>query len=273
MVWFDGGEMETMPAITMVTDEATLSPRAKTALAIHQVNMLREQAEREREGEGEAPDEWWKWIPAWFALPVELHARSLLRWPLLTYGMAAAMLLVFALTMQDLRGAIEQWGFVPGHPFRYGGMTMLFSCLLHGGALHLLGNLYFLLIFGDDVEDYLGAPRMAMMLVVAAIAGCLFHTLAGQDSMVPVIGASGAISAVLCFYSLLHPHARIGLLVRYYFRAGWIGFSARTAFVLWILWQFVGVWLQINGFSNVSALAHLGGVLVGILAWGLWRDQ
>lgn len=273
MVWFDGGEFDTLPKLPVDSTEENLSPKAKAALAFQKINLIREQTEREGQGDGESPDTWWKWVPALFSLPVELHSRSLLRWPLVTYFFAAAMILAYLISWPDPQGTIDQWGFVPGHPFRYGGMTLIISSLLHGGWLHLIGNLYFLLIFGDDVEEFLGPPRLVMMMVVAALSGCLFHTLSGSLDMVPLIGASGVISAILCFYSLLHPHARIGLLVRFYMRSGWVGFSARTAFVLWILWQFIGAWLQLRGFNHVSAFAHLGGALVGILAWAVWRDQ
>jgi len=273
MVWFDGGEFETMPKLAIESAVGKLSPKAEAALAYQKINLIREQAERDGQGDGEAPDDWWKWVPAMFSLPVELHTRSLFRRPLVTYFFAALMMLIYLMTLQDPQRAMNHWGFIPGHPFRYGGMTMIISTLLHGGWLHLAGNLYFLLIFGDDVEEYLGPPKLIMMMVVAAMAGCLFHTLSGSLDMVPLIGASGVISAILCFYSLLHPHARIGLLVRYHLRSGWIGFSARTAFVLWILWQLVGMWLQFGGLGQVSAFAHLGGVLVGILAWAVWRDQ
>jgi len=272
MVWFDGGELDAMPIISGPPPPPELSPQAKAAIALNKIDHIREQAE-EYGMEARAPDSMWKMIPGLLYLPVEMDSRSLSRWPLVTWGFAALALLFFLMTMDGLSQAIERWGFIPANPLRAGGMTMIFSALLHGGWAHLLGNLYFLLIFGDDVEEYLGTAKMTLLMAVAAMCGCLFHYVVYSDSHVPLIGASGAISGVICFYSLLHPHARIGMLVRYYMHGGWINFSARTAFLLWMLWQFAGTWMQLKGFSNVSALGHLGGVLAGILAWAAWRDQ
>ncbi len=274
MMWFDGGEWDAMPAISPPPSEApVLSEEARARWAFYKMEQIRREAEFEDGMRGGPPDAWWKWIPALFSLPVEMRTPSLARLPLVTWGFAGVCLLIFFLVGADIGSAASRWGFVPGEAWRWGGMTPLSSLFLHAGWWHLLPNLYFLLVFGDDVEDFLGHARAAMLLAVAGMLGCAAHAAVAPSSLTPLIGASGAISGIICFYSLLHPHARIGLFVRYYFRGEWLQVSARTAFVLWMAIQFFGVYLQREGQSEVSALAHLGGVLAGIGAWMIWRDQ
>ena len=89
-------------------------------------------------------------------------------------------------------------------------------------------------------------------------------------STAPSIGASGGISGIIAFYALEFPRARLGFLLRYYWRFGWIQIPVWAAFALWILLQFFGVYAQVAGFSNVSALAHLGGTAVGLFFWLIW---
>jgi membrane associated rhomboid family serine protease len=86
---------------------------------------------------------------------------------------------------------------------------------------------------------------------------------------IPCIGASGGISGIITFYALQFPHARLGLFVRYH----WVNFPAWAALVLWAALQAVGVAQQLAGFSNVSALAHMGGAALGLLAWAAWRAK
>lgn len=273
MMWFDGGELDAMPETTAPPPPPEMSPAARAALAIHKVEQIRREAETSQGIEGRAPDSMWKVIPSIFALPVEMDTRFLMRQPLVTWLFGLIALFAFISALPDLSQAIDRWGFSPGMPFRYGGMTMLTFMFMHGSWWQLLLNLYFLLIFGDDVEDYLGHARMMILLVAGGMSGCLFHAAAGVNPVTPLIGASGAISGVLCFYSLLHPHARIGFLIRSIYRVGWIHVSARAAFAGWILIQFLAMHFELQGFENVSAFAHLGGVLVGILMWVKWRDQ
>jgi len=260
---------------TEITLPPELSEKARAVLAYHKIQQIKERAQEEPDFGVPVPDAWWQFIPALFSMPVEMHERSLSRWPLVTWGTAALAVLIFFLTNNDLSRAFSEWGFIPANPLRHGGLTLLSSMMLHGGLLHLLVNVYFLMIFGDDVEEYLGPPKLALLIALASITGCLFHFTIHPESEIPLIGISGAVSAILCFYSLLHPHARIGVLVGRFWMwgLGWLTMSSRTAFVVWLALQGVGMWLQIEGLSNVSAMAHLGGVLVGLFAWYLWRDQ
>jgi membrane associated rhomboid family serine protease len=170
-----------------------------------------------------------------------------------------------------LRTAVGEFGFVPAEALRLGGLTWLTSFFLHGGILHLIGNLYFLLIFGDNVEDHLGRWRYLLLILAATLTGDLVHVLAAPQSTVPSIGASGGISGVIVFYALQFPKARLAFLFRYFLYFRWLQIPAWAALVLWMLLQFFTAALQLSGLSNTAATAHLGGAAAGFLLWLKWR--
>lgn len=265
--WFDLGEAQQLPARPAGAQEPELDPRAREALALAEIELIRRR--HEPAGlEGGPPDEWWQILATLVGLPVH-EPEGLLRKPFLTWGIALLILAVSLFAFGSLETWIREYGFVPADPLRHGGLTLLASFLLHGGWFHLLGNLYFLLVFGDDVEDVLGHAKYLALLVVATLAGDLSHFAADPSSTVPCIGASGGISGIIAFYALAFPRARIGLFVRF----GWIRISARWAFVLWLGMQALGSWQQVGGFSDVSHLAHLGGAAAGVGCWLLWRER
>ena len=175
------------------------------------------------------------------------------------------------LAFTNLQQVVNDWGMIPAEWWRYGGVTFLSSFLLHAGWFHLVGNLYFLIVFGDNVEDYLGRWRMGLLLLVATVAGDLLHILSDSSSTVPCVGASGGISGIIVFYALQFPRARLGILFRYYVYFRWIRFPAWAALVIWILFQILGAYMQLQGLSDVSAMAHLGGAGVGLVAWLIWH--
>ncbi len=188
-------------------------------------------------------------------------------------GAPAVLVLVFLLTLHCLRQAVDEFGMVPAQFWRHGGITLLSSFFLHGGFLHLLGNVYFLLIFGDNVEDDLGRQRFALLLVAATLVGSLAHILGEPRSMIPAIGASGGISGVIVYYALRFPHARLGFLIWFWTWVRWCYLPAYAALILWLMLQFWLAFHQLVGIGEVSALAHLGGAVVGVGAWFLWRTR
>lgn len=131
----------------------------------------------------------------------------------------------------------------------------------------MLSNLYFLLIFGDNVEQALGRWKFLLLVALATLSGEIAHIGGSGGADVPCIGASGGIAGILTFYAFAFPHARMGLFLRWGVLLKWVSASAHTLFFVWFLMQGFGVWLQFTGLSNVSYLAHLGGVAVGILFW------
>jgi len=144
------------------------------------------------------------------------------------------------------------------------GLTLVTSMFLHGGFLHLLGNMVFLWIFGNNVEDATGHLRFLVFYLACGAAAALTHILTHPASNVPMVGASGAISGVLGAYFLLYPYARIVTLI-------WLGFFAQTvqvpAFVFlgfWFLVQLASWMLGGGSGGGVAFAAHLGGFVAGM---------
>jgi len=273
-VWFDPAEYESIPPPApkpkdpLEVDEKDLPQAAREALALYQVQQIAEQARKE----DPEPDANWKTVPALLGLPVEMDSEPLSRIPWATFSITAIIAVVSIGAFFDLKDAIEGFGLIPDEAWRYGGLTFLTSFFLHAGIVHLASNVYFLIIFGIHVENYLGWKRWLLLLVSAAGAGNLLHVLSDPHGAIPCIGASGGISGLIAFYALKFPHARLGILLRYYYvYFKWIQFPAWVAFILWMLLQVWGAYKQIAGFSNVSALAHLGGTVAGVLLWAVWN--
>ena len=97
------------------------------------------------------------------------------------------------------------------------------------------------------------------------------HIVTDPQSEIPCVGASGGISGVIVYYALQFPKARLGLLIRYLFVFKWLYFPAYFGLIFWVALQGFGAYLQIQGLSNESALAHLGGAGVGVIAWFIWK--
>jgi len=274
-VWFDSQEFEQLPVVPeKPTPEHALPLETRERLAVAQIKRRAEMAKYEEpEGRtfgGTPPEESWKWIPAVFGFPVEIEVEPVQSIPWVTWGLGAVLGLVFLLTFQNLKGVIDQWGFIPDQAYRHGGATWLTGFFLHGGWFHLLANAYFLLIFGDNVEEYLGRWRYLALLVLATFCGDLAHMLLDPRGDVPSVGASGGISGVIVFYALQFPRAQLAFFLRWFY---WLRIPAFVALALWIFLQFLGAAVQIEGLSEVSSLAHLGGALVGVLAWIVWRNR
>jgi membrane associated rhomboid family serine protease len=271
VVWFDSGEFENVPeGVNETPDDLQL--RGREALAVHKLEELAEQQRRDGMVAGDPPDENWKWIPAFFGLPVKIEAAGLSCWPWMTWLLSAIIAAISIWGFFDLENAVYSFGLIPAEAWRYGGATLLTSFFLHGGALHLFGNLYFLLLFGDNVEDYLGRLRFAALVLLSTLAGDFLHILADPHSTVPCIGASGGISGIIAFYALEFPRARMGFFVFARFSIGWIQIPAWAALVMWLLLQCFIAYAQVAGFGHVSALAHLGGATTGFVMWLAWRN-
>ncbi len=146
--------------------------------------------------------------------------------------------------------------------------TLITSMFMHGGLAHLGGNMLYLWIFGDDIEDHLGHGRYLAFYLVCGVLAALAHVVAtfvlGQNPLIPSLGASGAISAVLGAYMLLHPRRSVRILV------GWwiLAVPALVAIGMWFVFQLVaGVGMLGRGAQSggVAYAAHVGGFVAGLL--------
>jgi membrane associated rhomboid family serine protease len=145
-------------------------------------------------------------------------------------------------------------------------LTVLTSMFLHAGFAHLLGNMVFLWIFGNNVEDATGHPRFLLFYLACGVAAALSHILTRPGSTVPMVGASGAISGVLGAYFLLYPHARIVTLVLLGFFAQTVRIPAFFFLGLWFLMQLFPAFLSVGGDGGgVAWFAHIGGFVAGML--------
>lgn len=269
-IWFDAGEHARLPV-----DQATLPKEPELPLATRQQLAILEvegqHAQARADEIGDGPDELWKYIPAFMGMPVEVdpESESIHAW--VTWTLTLIIVAVSSLAFSSLRSAVDAYGMIPAQAARMGGVTLLTSFFLHAGVMHLVGNIYYLLVFGDNVEAVLGKFRFLMLLLLSTLVGNLAHIMADPSSTIPCIGASGGISGVLAFYAIAFPRSRLGIFLWYFMRAGWARVPAVVYFGLWIGLQVLGAMQQIEGIGSVSYLAHLGGVAVGVVFGAVWR--
>lgn len=134
---------------------------------------------------------------------------------------------------------------------------------LHGGFLHLLGNMWSLYIFGDNVEDHLGPIRYGVFYVLCGIVSGLFHLFINFNSNAPTIGASGAVAGVMGAYFILHPRAKILTLIPIFIIPWFVEVPAFIFLGLWFLIQFFNA--AGGGAGGIAWWAHIGGFLCGML--------
>lgn len=144
--------------------------------------------------------------------------------------------------------------------------TLVTSIFLHGGLLHLAGNMLFLWVFGDNIEDACGHLRFLAFYLICGVAATLIYVASDPDSTVPVIGASGAISGVLGAYLVLHPRAKVVLMI---FFGIFVNVPAVIVLSLWIALQVFNALQPATGDSGVAWWAHIGGFFVGavLIVW------
>jgi membrane associated rhomboid family serine protease/Zn-finger nucleic acid-binding protein len=272
-VWFDAGETQTLQVRPPPKPPpAPLPQAAREAIALARVQQLAEQA-RGPDFDSVPPDEWWKSIAAFFGMPVEFDAPAPKQRPVVTWLLASLIITASVHSFFHLHEIVQLFGLIPAQATRMHGLTFVTSFFLHAGIIHLVGNMYFLLVFGDDVENFLGRLRYIALIAFAAFVGDIVHIASEPNSTIPCIGASGGIAGVITFYAFAFPHVKIGFLLRYFFHFQWIRLPAWFVFVLWIFFQILGAYEQKIGISSVSSFAHLGGAGVGLIAWLLTRKS
>jgi len=128
--------------------------KPKRCDAGHFRNQNRREQARGSEFDSAPPDEWWKSIAAFFGMPVEFDAPAQERHPVVTWFLAAVIISASVHAFFDLQEAVQLFGLIPAHALRLHGLTFVTSFFLDAGVIHLVGNMYFLLVFGDDVENF-----------------------------------------------------------------------------------------------------------------------
>jgi len=212
---------------------------------------------------GEALQGAWKTLLGYLVVPVDSDVPPLSAKPLATWGLAGALAFVFILTGGGGGGgggggAASSFGFVPAQWSRYWGLTGLTSFFIHAGLLHIALNVYFLLVFGDNVEDRLGRVKFAVLLVLAQAAGLGVFLWLNPTGTRPHVGASAGIAGIAAYYAAAFPKARMLILLRPS-RAP----IQRFHFPAWLMFVAYGG-LQLAW--SCSGAAPLGGAAVGF-AW------
>lgn len=206
------------------------------------------------------------------------------RTPYVTIGIIFTCILVFLWEL-SLIGRSEElitaFSFVPASLF--GGppsnqiplipstLTIITSMFLHGGLMHLLGNMLYLWIFGNNVEDAMGHGRFIVFYLLTGIIASLAHALPDPTSTIPTLGASGAISGVLGAYLLLYPKARVQVLVTLGFFIKLIFLPAGLVLGFWFILQVLTSALGGLSSEGVAWGAHIGGFIAGMILIPLFK--
>jgi membrane associated rhomboid family serine protease len=197
--------------------------------------------------------------------------------PIVNYGIIGLNILIYIVQYFIVNDPLQfdlYYGLVPArfsNPtmaayFSFGHQVFSFVSymFLHGGFLHLIGNLWFLYIFGDNVEDNLGPVKYLFFYLLCGITAGFFHMIFNFSSPLPVIGASGAIAGVMGAYFILYPSARILTLFPIFIIPFFFEIPAFVFLGLWFMLQFFNAALTPSYVSGVAWWAHVGGFVVGI---------
>jgi membrane associated rhomboid family serine protease len=151
-------------------------------------------------------------------------------------------------------------------------ITLLTHMFLHGGWMHLIGNLWFLWIFGNNVEDSMGHARFALFYLLCGLAAAALQMASQPDSAIPMVGASGAIGGVMGAYLVLYPRVRVHLLLVLGFYVTTIAVPALLMLGYWFALQLLGGAASSAARGGVAFWAHVGGFLAGALLVLIFRD-
>lgn len=203
------------------------------------------------------------------------------RTPYVTYVLMAANIVVFLSyfgQMDDVRAMNAlwlEWSLIPARLSAGDGFyTVISSMFLHGGLLHLAGNMLFLWIFGDNVEDELGHWKYLLFYLACGIAAGLAQYAVAPLSNIPMVGASGAIAGVMGGYLLLFPKAKVDILIILVVIFKILPIPAWIMLALWFAMQFFGAFLSNMDEGGVAYWAHAGGFVAGlVLILPLWLNR
>ncbi|MGH2533605.1 MAG: rhomboid family intramembrane serine protease [Thermomicrobiales bacterium] len=203
--------------------------------------------------------------------------------PWVNYTLLALNVLIFfyqlSLSETELVRFVVRWGVIPDEVS--GGedlYTLISAMFVHGGWLHLIGNMLFLWVFGDNVEDTMGHIKYLLFYLLCGFAASAGQVLFNTGSATPMVGASGAISGVLAAYLVMFPTGRIKTLIL----LGWIPFIFLVP-----AWVHIGFWIVLQFINGIAALdvrtaetgggvayfAHIGGFVAGLALVWLFRDR
>ncbi len=209
-------------------------------------------------------------------IPLGDASRRPLTFPIVTVLLIVVNALFFLLELADGETVIAQWALVParitaGQAY----LTILTSMFLHGGWTHILGNMLFLWVFGPQIEDVMGPMRYLLFYLVSGVIATAAQILVDPSSMIPQLGASGAIAGVMGAFLITYPRDRIRTILIF----GWFMRVTRVPAII-----LVGFWFLMQLFNSLGALAdvqsggvaymaHIGGFIFGALTARLFESR
>jgi membrane associated rhomboid family serine protease/Zn-finger nucleic acid-binding protein len=264
-LWLDGGELQQLAAaMVRAPGHPLLRPPVPPAV----VAASRAPVEEEAAAEATPPTSAWLWLFMFMTgLPVE-HDHPRRRWPVMVTVLIALCVLGFLGTIGSDRPerVAHALGLIPLQALAGRWIPFVTHMFLHGSLMHLFGNMYFLWVFGDNVEDRLGGARFLLLYGLSGLGAAAMQIALTPDPSVPMVGASGAISGVMAAYAVLFPKARLVSLI-FIFRVHW---KTSTYLLFWFGFQLFGA---LSESSGVAWWAHIGGFIVGgVLGW-YWRPS
>ncbi len=206
--------------------------------------------------------------------------------PIVTISVIALCVMVFlyqqSLPQESAEMLAFQYGAIPALIFGQASLpadavaipaslTLVTSMFLHGGWMHLLGNMLYLWIFGNNIEDVMGHAKFILFYLLCGILAALSHALTDPGSQIPMVGASGAISAVLGAYLLLFPRAHVLVLLP---AIGMTRVAAGVVLVMWFITQLISGGMSVGGTGGgVAFFAHIGGFIAGMALIGIFKRR
>ncbi|MFN2524926.1 MAG: rhomboid family intramembrane serine protease [Actinomycetota bacterium] len=265
IVWFDAREFERAPALAAPPRRA-LSQEALEALGRFKAAEIAESMRFVGTDSASSEDTILA-ATAVLGLPVEEEAGWLKRNPWVSWGLVL-LVAVWGIAGLLRPGLIRQFGLIPGEPFRLGAATFITSLFFHAGELQLLASIYFLALFGDNVEDYLGRGNYVLLLLIAGLAGGVLHILFTGDELRPAVGASPAVAGIVVFYALQFPRTKM----HYLHTVRWHSMPASAALMLWLASQVITTRPEFLRTGTSSVWIYVGGAASGLLFWRLFRE-
>lgn len=198
--------------------------------------------------------------------------------PIVTYAFILINIAVFLLELNRGNAFIREWAFIPGqfsnNPVGEA-QTILTAMFMHGGWMHLIGNMLYLWIFGDNVEDNFGSVKFALFYLLSGVVATFAQLAIMPNSSIPNLGASGAIAGVLAAYLVLYPQGRVTVLTG----MGMMQLPALLVIGFWIVFQLfsgigsIATTSQTAETGGVAYMAHIGGFFGGLLLAFFFRES
>jgi membrane associated rhomboid family serine protease len=263
-IWLDAGELKKIRALTPERSFFKLEPENEDRARLRKL-LLKEEQQMGTSQSGSSPGLYFFQLLT--GLPVEVNAPRA-RFPVMTLLLILVNAFVFLYQLGqgvEDAGFYQRYAFIPNQLNDGGAWPGLFSSLfLHGSFWHLFGNMYFLWLFGDNVEDRLNRPLFLFFYFVCGVLASLIHGWMTHDPQLPTLGASGAISGIMGAYWILYPRQKL-------YQVFWfMQFKISVTFYL-LFWLGLQLFFSSLNVGGVAWFAHVGGFVIGALGMSIFK--